>query len=181
MRRERDMAEARDLARDLATQAERLGVILPDAFMRLMAAPELQTRIPDDTGCWFSLYQAPLVPCPGTEDGFVVRFLNDQQACILWYLYLSRHGAEAVLAAVDCYPEAPSPYLERLDTPDEDGPLTDVQRHAVLARTYACAPSFEAFLYRWRLEVTLSMKLDGSDREPLTAEERRYLAHYQQG
>jgi hypothetical protein len=181
MRRERDLAETRDQARDLATQAEGLGLMLPDAFMRLMAAPELQTRIPAYTGCWFSLYLAPLVPCPGSEDGFVVRFLNDQQDCILWYLYVSRHGTEAVLAVVDPGPEAPSPYLERLVTPDEDGPLTDEQRQAVLANTYACAPSLEAFLYRWWLEITLSMKLDGADSEPLTEEERHYLAHYQHG
>ncbi len=146
--RERDSAEARDKARDLPTQAERLGLRLPGAFTRLMAAPELLDRIPEYAGCWFSLYIAQLEPCPGSEDGFAVRFLNDQQDCILWYLYVTRHGAEAVLAAVDPYPDAPSPYLERLVRPDEDGPLTDVQRHAVLANTYACAPSFEAFIYR---------------------------------
>jgi hypothetical protein len=178
--RERDSAEARDKAQDLATQAERLGLRLPDAFMRLMAAPELQDRIPECTGCWFSLYEAPLVPCSGSEDGFVVRFLNDQQGCILWYLYLTRQGAEAVLAVGDPYPDAPSPYLERLVRPDEDGPLTDEQRHAVLANTYACAPSFEAFLYRWWLESTIAMKLDGFDSEPLTEQERRYLTHSQQ-
>jgi hypothetical protein len=179
-RRERGSAEARDKARDLATQAERLGLRLPDAFTRLMAAPELLDRIPEYAGCWFSLYVAQLEPCPGSEDGFVVRFLNDQQDCILWYLYLTRQGAEAVLATVDPYPDAPSPYLERLVRPDEDGPLTDKQRQAVLANTYACAPSFEAFAYRWWLEATIYMKLHGFDSEPLNEDERRYLAHYQQ-
>lgn len=179
-RRERDMAEVREKTHDLATQAERLGLRLPDAFTRIMAAPELLDRIPEYAGSWFSLYHAPLVPLSGSEDGFVVRFLNDQQDCILWYLYVSRHGAEAVLAVVDPYPEAPSPYLELLVAPDEDGPLTDAQQHAVLAHTYVCAPSFEAFIYRRWLEATISDKLNGFNSEPLSQEERRYLAHYQQ-
>src|SRR5262245_44357022 len=71
--RERLSAEARDRTRDLATQAERLGLTLPSAFTCLMAAPELQDRIPEYAGCWFSLYDddAQLDPCPGSEDGFV--------------------------------------------------------------------------------------------------------------
>lgn len=148
-----------------------------------MAAPELQTRIPEYAGCWFSLYDddARLDPCPGSQGGFVVRFLNDQQDCILWYLYRNWQGTEAVLAVGDPYPEAASPYLERPVRPDEDGPLTDEQRHVVLANTYACAPSFEAFVYRWWREATSYMKLNEFDSQPLTEEERRYLAYYQEG
>jgi hypothetical protein len=167
--------------RDLATQAERLGLTLPNAFTRLMAAPDLYTRIPDYAGCYFHLDEAQLDPCPDSEGGFVVRFLNDQQDCILWYLYVTRQGTEAVLAVGDPYPDAPSPYLERLVRPDDDGPLTAEQRRSVLAHTYACAPSFEAFVYRWWLEATIYMKLNGFDSEMLTEEERRYLAHYRQG
>jgi hypothetical protein len=117
---ERWSAEAHATVRDLATQAERLGVMLPTAFTRLMAAPELYTRIPEYAGCWFNLEEAQLDPCPGSQDACVVRFLNDQQDCTLWYLYLTRHGAEAVLAVGDPYPNAPSPYLERLVRPNED-------------------------------------------------------------
>ena len=68
-------------------------------------------------------------------------------------------------------------YLERLVRPDEDGPLTDEQQATVLANTYACAPSFEAFIYRWWFEATIYMKLNEYDSAPLTEEERRYLAH----
>lgn len=99
--RERLSAKAREQVRALAAQAGRLGLMLPDAFTRLMSAPELYTRIPEYAGCWFNLYEAQLDPCPGTEGGFVVRFLNDQQDCILWYLYLTRQGGEAVLAVGD--------------------------------------------------------------------------------
>jgi hypothetical protein len=175
--RERASAEAQVAIRDLATQAERLGLTLPPAFIRLMAAPDLLDRIPEYAGCRFSLYVAQLEPCPGSEDGFVARFMNDQQDCVLWYLYLTRHGEEAMLAVRDPYPDAPSPYLERLVRLDEDGPLTDEQRRAVLANTFVCAPSFEAFIYQWWLEATIYMKLNEYDSAPLTEEERRYLAH----
>ncbi len=175
--RERYTAEAQATIRSLATQAERLGLTLPPAFIRLMAAPELLDRIPEYAGGWFNYGEAQLDPCPGTDDGFIVRFMNDQQDCTLWYLYLTRRGEEAVLAAVDPYPAAASNYLERLVRPDEDGPLTDEQRRVVLASTYACAPSFETFIYRWWLEATIYMKLNEYDSKPLTEEERRYLAH----
>jgi hypothetical protein len=178
---ERFTAEAQAHVRNLATQAERWGVRLPATFTHLMAAPELYTRIPEYAGCWFNLWDAQLDPCPGVEDAFVVRFLNDQQDCVLWYLYFSRRGDEAVLAVWDPYPDAPSNYLERLVRPDEDGPLTEQERRAVLSNTYACAPSFEAFVYRWWLETTIYMKLHGYDSESLTEEEHRYLAHYEQG
>jgi hypothetical protein len=179
--RERRSAEAREQVRDLATQAERLvGLVLPSAYMRLMAAPELQTRILEYAGCWFNHGEAQLDPCPGSEDGFVVRFLNDQQERILWYLYVTRQGVEAVLAVGDPYPDAPSNYLERLVRPDENEPVTEQERHAVLANTCACAPSFEAFVYRRWLEATIHMKLNEYTSEPLTEEERRYLVPYQQ-
>lgn len=175
-RRERWSAEAQATVRDLAMQAEQLGLTLPSAYVRLMAAPELYTRIPEYAGCWFNHGEARLDPCPGAEDAYVVRFLNDQQDCTLWYLYLTKRGDEAVLAVRNPYPDAPSNYLERLARPDEDGPLTDQQRHAVLADTYVCAPSFEAFAYRWWLEATIYMKVHEYSSESLTAVESRYLA-----
>jgi hypothetical protein len=161
----------------VATQAERLGLTLPPAFTRLMAAPELQARIPEYAGCWFNYGEGQLDPCPGTDDEFIVRFLNDQQDCNLWYLYLTWRGEEAVLVARDPFPDAPSNYLERLVRPDEDGLLTDEQQATVLANTYACAPSFEAFIYRWWFETTIYLKLNEYDSAPLTEDERRYLAH----
>ncbi len=170
-------AQAREKVRHVTTQAEQLGLVLPATFTRLMAAPELYTRIPTYAGCCFYLDEAQLDPLPGSEDGFVVRFLTDQQDCILWYLYLTRRRDEAVLAVTDPYPKAPSAHLERLSRPDEDGPLTDEQRQAVVANIYACAPSFEVFVYRWWLEATIYMKLHWYDSTPLTEEERRYLAH----
>jgi hypothetical protein len=49
----------------------------------------------------------------------------------------------------------------------------------VIADATICAPSFEAFIYRFWLESTLYRKLHGFDYTPLTSEEQRYLAHYE--
>lgn len=164
----------------LMAQAELLGITLPPAFVRFMSLPELQARVPEYAGSWFTVWDTQLDPLPGTEDGYVVRFMNDQQDCVLWYLYITADGQEAVLAAQDPYPDAPSAYLERLIRPEEgDDPLTEAQRQAVLANVYMCAPSFEAFLYRWWREATISMKVNGYDATPLSEDEQRYLAHYE--
>jgi hypothetical protein len=55
---ERFTSGAQANAHDLATQSERWGVSLPTTFIRLMAAPELYTRIPEYAGCWFNLWEA---------------------------------------------------------------------------------------------------------------------------
>lgn len=164
----------------IITQAELLGLALPPAFVRFMSSSELQARVPEYAGSWFTVWDTQLDPLPGS-DGYIVRFMNDQQDCVLWYLYLTPSGEEAVLAAVDPYPAGPSAYLERLVRPDEDDdPLTESQQRAVLANVYVCAPSFEAFLYRWWRETTIYMKLNGFDPAALSEDERRYLAHYEQ-
>jgi hypothetical protein len=105
--------------------------------------------------CWFNHGKSHLDLCPGTEDEFIVCFMNDQQDCILWRLYFTRHREEAALAVGDRFPDAPGNFLERLVRPDEEGPLTDQQRQTVPAKTIAYASSVEAFVYQWWLEATI--------------------------
>jgi hypothetical protein len=152
----------------LAAQAEQLGLHLPEAFLRLMSSRELQNRIPSCTACYFSMSDE-ILPCPGVEDGYITRFLNDQQDVLLWYLYLTPQGDERVLV---------SPILlDEFAGPANAANLTDEWRKAILANTRVCGPSFEAFLYRFWLENTLWDKVNGDD-EGLTDAEKRYLAHY---
>ena len=176
----------------LADQAEQLGLKLPEAFLRLMSSRELQNSIPSCTACYFSMSDA-ILPCPGSagvrasaasesagtefpqapaaegEDGYIIRFLNDQQDVLLWYLYLTPQGDERVLV---------SPILlDDFAGPEHAANLTDEWRKAILAHTRVCGPSFEAFLYRFWLENTLWDALN--EREaPLTDAQERYLAHY---
>ncbi len=152
----------------LADQAEQLGLKLPEAFLRLMSSRELQNSIPSCTACYFSMSDA-ILPCPGSEDGYIIRFLNDQQDVLLWYLYLTPQGDERVLV---------SPILlDDFAGPEHAANLTDDWRKAILANTRVCGPSFEAFLYRFWLENTLWDALNESE-APLTEAQERYLAHY---
>ena len=153
--------------RDIVADAGRLGLTLPDAFLRLMISRELRDRIPSCTACYFKLGDH-IMECPGSPGTYIVRFLNDQQDCVLWYLYLTPAGQHAVLAAL--------PELETYADPAKPSNADEIAR--VVQATWACAPSFAAFIYRFWLENSIWFKLDGSDKAPLTEVERRYLEHY---
>jgi len=184
---------------EIEAAAGRLGLSLPASFRRLMASPPLQDRIPSCTANYFELAKA-IAPYPGSADGFIIRFLNEQQNILTWYLYLTRAGASGVIV---------TPYwLEELaGVQGEDAPGTTmtatwgegpnavtreysagplyteaadpqaIQR--VVTGTYVCGPSFVSFLYRYWLENVLWFKLQDASAAQLTEEERRYLAYYQ--
>jgi hypothetical protein len=154
----------------LAAQAEQLGLRLPEAFLRLMASRALQDNIPSCTACYFSMSDE-ILPCPGSEGNYMIRFLNDQQDCVLWYLYLTPQGEECVLA---------SPFLlDEFAGPANASSLTDEWREAIVQHTRVCAPSFEAFIYRFWLENTIWFGVNESDGE-LSAAAQHYVAHYAQ-
>jgi hypothetical protein len=152
----------------LLASAQQLGLSLPEPFVRLMASQELQNRVPSCTACYYDLSES-IVPCPGSKDGYVIRFLNDQQFVQLWYLYLTSQGDHCVLVTHPRFHDlAESPaYAEPFQSEEE--------RQEVLRGVYVCAPSFEAFLYRFWLENTIWYNL--KMRKPLTQEQQRYLSH----
>ena len=151
----------------------KLGIALPNTFRQLMNSPMLMERIPSCTNCYFGLSKR-LVPCPGREKGFILRFLNAAQGQIAWYLYLTPQGEHCVLAGY--------PLLDMLSNPEDidyitEG-ITEEERSDVLEGRgiYVCASSFEEFLYRFWIENILWYKLVWyQERKPLTEEERYYL------
>ena len=153
-----------DNLKSIVASARHLGLHLPDAFLRLMSSPELWDRIPSCTSCYFDLSQP--VFCPGDkEEGYVLRFLHDQQDCVIWHLYLSTRGDECVLAS--------ETYLDLVYTDPEGSGVTEEE---AIRQTWVCAPSFESFLYRFRLENVIWDRL--SERKPLTEEQKQYLSFY---
>lgn len=158
------------------TSTHELSISFPDAFQLLMNSPELMDRIPSCTDCYFELSEK-LVPCPGREEDSILRFLNDSQGQIAWYLYLTAQGKHCVLAGY--------PLLDLLSDPEspEYGArgITEKERRMVFEGrgVYVCASSFEEFLYRFWIENMLSYKLDWYEGLPsLTEEEKSYLSHY---
>lgn len=164
----RNAPEARGKLDQIVAAAQRLGLTLPSSFLRLMGSPELQDRIPSCTACYFQLAD-DIIPCPGSEQGYIIRFLNDQQEVLLWYLYLTPAGEQRVLV---------SPFM--LDEVAQDGPMNEQTRQAVIDNTFECAPTFAEFIYRFWLENVIWFKLnDGASAAPLTGEEQAYVAHYE--
>jgi hypothetical protein len=159
-----ERAQSQEKLKNITTSAQHLGLTLPDEFLHFMSSPELQNRIPSCTACYFELPEK-IVPFPGAEEGYIIRFMNDQQCVLLWYLYLTRSGKQSIL--VSHY------WLDDLKPLHEltQEELTNIHEH-----TFICAPSFEAFLYRFWLENTIWFNL--TDDKPLTEEQQRYVKHY---
>jgi len=151
--------------KSVMASAEHLGLRLPESFLRLMSSPLLRTRIPSCTDCHFTLSQ--LAFCPGDkEKGYVLRFLHDQQDCVIWHLSLSSESEECVLAS--------HTYLDMVYTASEE--FDHITEQEAVAQTWVCAPSFEAFLYRFWMENILWFNLH--KHKPLTEEQKQYLAFY---
>ncbi len=145
----------------LLAAAQKLNVRLPAPFVKFMGAAALQKQIPSCTACYFDLPER-IVPSPMGDKGYIIRFLNDQQGVLFWYLYLSSTGQECVLV---------SPILFDSEMPGE------ISQEGLIRQTGFCSETFEAFIYRFWLENTLWFALSGG--EPLTPEQKRYLEHYQ--
>lgn len=151
-------------ARAILAQAEELKLRLPTAFKELIESEEMQDRFPSATACYFDLLEE-IVPAPFGLDGHIIRFLNDQQICVLWYLYVPREGAPTVLAS---YPVEGADFLEELDTED-----AGMVQHASDA-TRAVAHTFAEFLYRYWIENSIWFKKSlGIE---MTAAEAGYIA-----
>jgi hypothetical protein len=163
----------------IMTSTHELSISFPDAFQRFMNSPELMDRIPSCTDCYFELSEK-LVPCPGREEDYIIRFLNAAQGQIAWYLYLTAQGEHCVLVGY--------PLLDLLSDPESPEysaqGITEKERRMVFEGrgVYVCASSFEEFLYRFWIENILWYKLDWyAGPPPLTEEEKSYLSHYQPG
>lgn len=141
-------------------EARRAGLTVPASFVTFMSNPRLFHRVPSCTACYFELGEQ-LVPVPG-RDGpeRLLRFMNDQQCCLLWYLLLLPDGEHRVACAA---PQWGEEY--------KAGTLDDVVVPVDLA---VCASSFEEFIRRFWIENTLWYAVHHR-RPPIDGELRDYL------
>lgn len=144
----------------LQAEAQTLGLPLPEPFVRWMGSPALHDKIPSCTACYFDLPDK-IIKSP-VGDGCIVRFLNDQQDVLLWYLYLTPDGDHFVFVS--------NIYFDKAD-------LSKVPGERILNSAAYCAPSFEAFLYRYWLENTIWFAVNEGERS-LSDEQKKYLSHY---
>ena len=147
--------------KELLKKAEKLDIKLPKAFITFVTNVVLQKSIPSCTACYYSLSDE-FFELPGYPGCKLMRFLNDQQDILLWYLYIDSGGDHCVI--VSQY------FIEEIHDEDVD---IDVAMGNLLRNTYFCASSFEEFIYRFWIENTLWFSL--TDDLPLTPIEKDYI------
>ena len=135
-------------AKAILAQAEELELRLPEAFRELIQSEELQDRFPSATACYFDL-PGKIVAAPFGLNGHIIRFLNDQQFCVLWYLYIPAHGAPTVLAS---YPVEGADCLEDLNVENARAVADAFDATRIAACTFA------EFLYRYWIENSVWFK-----------------------
>jgi hypothetical protein len=157
------------LAENLAAK----GLTLPRDFVTFQADSKLQGSLDEVsvTGCWTDISE-PL-PCPAESGAFLVRFLRDQQDCVIWYLHLSPSGEVFVVHSCLDYEYE---YEARRDGEERETDLDDPEEQR--ATILWCAASFEEFAHRFWIENRLWHALNGDDLSGLEPQVRDYLRHY---
>ncbi len=133
-------------ASDVATA----GLALPRELVTFLSTPELHARMPSATSCYFDL-GARLVEIPG-HDGpeRLLRFMNDQQVVVTWYLLLEPGGSHQIVVASPAWHDSDEDLEEQEER--EDMALDDAMTPTNLA---ICGASLEEFLKRFWIENTL--------------------------
>jgi hypothetical protein len=141
---------------EFEAEARSLGLSLPKAFVHFVSTADLYQRVPSCTACYLD-FSHGLIEDPSESGGRMLRFMNDSQACVLWYLYLAPSGDHCVLASGEWH------YGFR----DDPNRVLDPKVY------FWCAPNFESFVYRFWLEDQIWRRVRHG--EVPTPEEARYL------
>lgn len=144
----------------ILAQARELALSVPESFVRFLRTPELQEKVPTCSACFLALSE-DLVPVPARTGSYLLRFLNDSQSCVMWYLRLGGTAEPEVLAS-DYFLEPD--IFEAMDYENV--------RHKDAFEAFTCAGTFVEFLYRFWIENTIWYSLH--NRVPLTSRQEEY-------
>lgn len=153
--------------RSIEAKIQSLGFGVPEDFGMLITRPDIQAQIPSCTACYLELSDA-VTPLPGWPGSYVVRFMNDSQACVLWYLLFQPSAPIRVLAS--------GSFLERdiFDAMEYETEIDEPLRYEdVLNDSCICAESFGEFMFRFCIENTIWFAL--CDNIPLAPSELAYV------
>jgi hypothetical protein len=145
----------------ILAQARGLALPVPESFVRFLRTPELQEKVPTCTACFMALSDE-LVAVPAAPGSYLLRFLNDSQSCVMWYLRLGGTAEPEVLAS--------DYFLE----PDifQAMEYENVRYEDAFHEALTCADTFVEFLYRFWIENTIWYSLQ--KRLSLTPRQEEY-------
>ena len=182
------------LLADLDQQLATVGLALPLDFVLYHTHTELsQTLVAvSGTGCFSTLlgsspeesedrplpFRNYLIPSPVDPGAFLLQFLNDQQDCVTWYLYLRPTGETFVVHAYGLEFEVDDEGTPAYLRPGTFPPFLSPHDYEAFAKIFWCAPSFEQFAYRFWIENRILHALVITPEEPLAADLQVYLEHY---
>jgi hypothetical protein len=86
--------QRRDTFRRLKAEVDRLGLVLPDAFVELVMSDDYVTRLRHNT-IWLRLPDE-LVPLPSNPEYTLFLIFSEGQGCGYWHLVLGRDGSHVV-------------------------------------------------------------------------------------
>jgi hypothetical protein len=153
----------------LVRAAPSFNLELPPEFIDFMANDRLHRKVPTCTACFLELSDT-FIPVPGAEGAYVLRFMNDSQGCVMWYLLF--HGSKPPRVLASPWFFEPDIFAILADGEDEEEvKYADILDHAVI-----CADSFLEFIYRFWVENAIWFAEYG-DRHPLSPREAAYKAH----
>lgn len=146
---------------DIVAKARGLGLSLPEPFQRFMRDADLQQKVPTCTACFLELSR-DFIPIQEAEGHFLLRFLNDSQSCVMWYLCIGPEESNAVIASYYFFERD---YFDAME-------YEDIKHEELVSQAFFCAATFTEFLYRFWVENTLWYSLrDGLE---LTAIQEQY-------
>ncbi|QDT10976.1 hypothetical protein [Planctomycetes bacterium K23_9] len=154
----------------LVDRSKAIGAPPPQDFLDFVFDVENVLRFRSPTGCHFTLPDRPIHDLcqPGA---YFVRFLDDSQDCVHWYLYVEPDGQSSIAAAwgYDHWMETD------LGVDIEDDQITEIEYASTdLA---SCASSIDEFLRRYWIENEIHFRLVTDD-WTLTPEMNDYVNHY---
>jgi len=120
----------------LRDSAKSKGIVLPKPFLIFFESPYHQNCMISATDCYFDLSDK-IVEIPGSQSGYLIRFMNDSQNVMQWYLYIDEENNHRVVAT-NWMLDSEYPIGKSLESK--------------LENVNICANSFEEFIYRFWIE-----------------------------
>ncbi|WP_035615967.1 hypothetical protein [Haloferula sp. BvORR071] len=164
-----------DGLKEVEEQIDDLGLLLPLDFLLFFTQAELRNRVPSCTGCFLGLSEE-IVPFPDAPGCHALRFMNDSQHCVMWYLLFQPDLPPRVISSEyfiepDLFEEMDYEWEGEFDEDDDE--IEPLPYEEILSDIYICAESFGEFIHRFCIENTIWYALH--DELPLAQAELDYI------